>query len=70
MGLSVGHGSEENFYELDQKTMDTEKKASSGTGPGKNSGKSSNLSNAQNFEPKQSDSLGQSIVFSNHGQGG
>ena len=28
MGLSVGHGSEENFYELDQKTMDTEKKAS------------------------------------------
>ena len=47
---SAGLGSIEDFAELDQKTMDTEKKASQGTMPGNKSGKSSNSSNLQNFD--------------------
>ena len=51
MQLSVGQASEETCYDIDRKTMDTEKKVSNGTGSGpekQHSTKSSNLSNNMN----------------------
>ena len=55
-GLSGSAASQQEDFliELDQKTMDTEKKASYGTATGEKSGKSSNSSNLHAFELKAS----------------